>query len=189
MDGMWIVYAIAALVALILVVRFGKLLVWGVLIVGGVGAIVLLSATTRQQAAATQQVATAATLASAGQTTSSVGLTLLAVLLVVVVLGGGGVILFQRAKLRRIEQEPAGWREPSLPRSQGGPWLPGPNAQWQRGLPDGGDPMGQMMQGLLQLEMLRTLREMRGTGSRAPVLTAEPEVEYYDEGEVLDGWW
>ncbi len=187
LDPMWIVYGIAALAVLILVIRFGKLLVYGVLVIGGVGAILLLAATTRQQAAATQQVATAATLASAGQTTSSVGVTILAVLLVLVLLGTGGVIWFQRAKLRRYAEEPDGWREypPTLSRSRGGNWLPGPNANWQQSLPGGGDPTGQMMQGLLQLELLRAVREMRGGQPQPPpayYLPYAAEEEEDDEG-------
>ncbi len=166
MDPLWLVYGVAALAVLILVVKFGKMLVVGVLIIGVVGAIVLLAATTRQQAVATQQVATAATLASAGQTTASVGVSILAVLLVLVLLGAGSVILFQRARLRRYAAEPDGWREypPARARSRGGNWLPGPNAYWQRSLPEGGGDqgLGQAMQELVQLELLRTLRDMRG---------------------------
>ncbi len=178
MNPIYIVYGIAALAALILVLKFGKLLIYGVLGIGGVGAIVLLAATTRQQAVATQQVATAATLASAGQTTSSIGLTILAVLLVLVVLSGGGVILFQRARLRRYTDEPEGWRTypPARSRSRGGPWLPGPNANWQQALPDGGDQVGQLLQGLLQLELLCTMRSMGGAPGRQryDLATLEP---------------
>ncbi len=168
LNPVWILYAIAGLAALILVVRFGKMLVWGILLIGGIATLVLLASTTRQQAIATQQVATAATLASAGQTTSSVGVTILAVLLVVVLLGAGGVILFQRAKLRRYADEPEGWRQypPAHSRSRGG-WLPGPNANWQQpALPGSGDQFGQMLQELVGLEMLRAMRDMQGGPGR-----------------------
>jgi hypothetical protein len=190
LNPVWILYGVAALAALVLVVRFGKLLVWGVLLIGGIGAILLLASTTRQQAQATQQAVTAATLASAGQTTSSVGITILAVLLVLLLLGAGGVILVQRVKLRRIEQEMPRWREypPPFTRPHENAWLPGPNAHWQRAQPNSGDPLGQMLQGLLQLELLRALREMRTGGPRATgfgreyrFLEEAPPYEGYDD--------
>ena len=188
LNPVWIVYGVAALAVLILVVKFGKVLVVGVLLVGGTGAILLLASTTRQQAQATQQVATAATLASAGQTTSTIGVTILAVLLVLVTVVAGGVILFQQAKLRRYSDEPEGWRAypPAPPRSHGGTWHPGPNANWQRSLPEGGDQVGAMLQGLLQLELLRTLRDMRGGGPR--VARCNPEYRFLEEAPTSEGY-
>jgi len=150
----WIAFALIAIVlgVLLLLVRAVKagalLLLAGLLIV----AVITANISAAQQARATQAVAVAATTASAGQTIAIVAIILL-ILVVLALLALAGYLYL---RLRRAE-------------ARQGRWAPGPNALWRRE----GDPAAladpwQALQGLITLEVLRYLRELRQPLAGAP---------------------
>lgn len=125
-------------------------------------------------AAATRQIATAATVSATGQTVGSIAVIILATLLAVAL----GVIGYLSLRMRAGRGS--------------GKWISGPNAQWgrtgelenggaQRG---GGDPIAM----LVQLEVLRTMRELRGPaqGAQHYALPATGESDEQQQGWY--GW-
>ena len=186
-EPSWILYGLLGLGALILVARFGKLLVYGLLVVGVLGAITFVADALRQQAKATRQTATAATIATTGQTTGSVGQTVLAVALMLVLIGAATAIGYLLLRLRRIERRsarPQIVRRPSAGQSQS--WAPGPYAYWQRTPQPREADMQQAVQSLVQLELLRTLREMRSTAQMSQI--SLPLEEPMEDDDVTRGW-
>jgi len=161
-DPQWLLYAVLFILVVVLVVRYGKAL----LLVGALLALVAVAWAWGEQATATRQVATAATVSAAGQTAGSVTATVLATLLVVVLLAAGGAVVYLWLRMKALERQASG-----APRSR---WVAGPNARWEQAEPESRalptDPLGQ----LVQLEVLRTLRELRGTRQQ-PALTDEDE--------------
>jgi len=122
-----------------------------------------------EQASATRQIAAAATVSAAGQTAGSVTATVLTILLVLVLLGAGGAVGYLWLRMKRLERQLSG------PTPRTGRWASGPNARWEQADPEShavtADPLGQ----LVQLEVLRTLRELRGTRQAQPALTVEED--------------
>lgn len=121
-----------------------------------------------EQASATRQIAAAATVSAAGQTAGSVTATVLTILLVLVLLGAGGAVLYLWLRMKALERHLA-------PAPRTSRWVSGPNARWEQNEPESravtADPLGQ----LVQLEVLRTLRELRGTRQAQPALTVEED--------------
>ena len=174
-EPSWIVYGLLGVGALVLLARFGKVLVYGALIVGVLGAIAFV-------ADALRQTATAATVAATGQTASSVGQTVLAVLLLLVLLGAVVTIGYLLLRLRRAERRPPGLRQHGL-LDYSPTRFPDPNAYGSR-TPD----MGQAVNSLVQLELLRTLRELR-TPPEARFVLPPGDVAYEREDEDDDVTW
>jgi hypothetical protein len=186
-EPSWILYGLLGLGALILVARFGKLLVYGLLVVGVLGAIAFVADALRQQARATRQTATAATVAATGQTAGSVGQTVLAVALMLVLLGAAVAIGYLLLRLRRLERRAEGSqivRHASI--GQPTSWTSGPNAYWQRTPQPRQSDMQQAVQSLVQLELLRTLREMRSTAQISQ--NSLPLEEPLEDDDVAWGW-
>lgn len=131
--------------------------------------IALLAWALGEQASATRQVATAATVSAAGQTAGSVTATVLAILLVLVLLAAVGAVLYLWLRMKALERR-------SGPTQRASRWVAGPNARWEQAEPESravtADPLAQ----LVQLEVLRTLRELQGTRQQPPpALTVEEE--------------
>jgi hypothetical protein len=186
-EPIWILYGLLGLGALILVARFGKLLVYGLLVVGVLGAIAFVADALRQQAKATRQTAAAATLATTGQTAGSVGQTVLAVALMLVLIGAAVAIGYLLLRLRRVERRAEGSqivRHASI--GQPTSWASGPNAYWQRTLQPQQPDMQQAVQSLVQLELLRTLRELRSTAQISQ--SSLPLEEPLEDDDVAWGW-
>ncbi|MDX9955732.1 MAG: hypothetical protein RBT75_16645 [Anaerolineae bacterium] len=132
--------------------------------------IALLAWALGEQASATRQVAAAATVSAAGQTAGSVTATVLTIVLILVLLAAGGAVLYLWLRMKALE------RQLSAPAPRTSRWVSGPNARWEQNEPESravtADPLGQ----LVQLEVLRTLRELRGTTRQAqPALTVEED--------------
>jgi len=169
----WIAFAIILLVFgfLLLLVRAVKagalLLLAGLVIV----AVITANISAAQQARATQAVAVAATTASAGQTAATVAIILLIfVVLALLIVAGYLYIRLRRAETRQ------------------GRWAPGPNALWRRE----GDPAApadpwQVLQGLITLEVLRYLRDLRQPPAGA--LREEESLPVLWEGANEKEWW
>lgn len=175
-DPQWLLYAVLFILAVVLVVRYGKAL----LLVGALLALVAVAWAWGEQATATRQVATAATVSAAGQTAGSVTATVLATLLVVVLLAAGGAVVYLWLRMKALERQASG-----APRASR--WVAGPNARWEQVEPESralpADPLGQ----LVQLEVLRTLRELRSMSVRQqPALTDEDEVD--SDGDISWPW-
>ena len=172
-DPQWLLYAVLFILAVVLVVRYGKAL----LLVGALLALVAVAWAWGEQATATRQVATAATVSAAGQTAGSVTATVLATLLVVVLLAAGGAVVYLWLRMKALERQASGAPHASR-------WVAGPSARWEQVEPESralpADPLGQ----LVQLEVLRTLRELRGTRQQ-PALT-EDEVD--SDGDISWPW-
>jgi hypothetical protein len=188
-EPIWILYSLLGLGALILVVRFGKVLVYGLLMIGALGIVMFLADALRQQARATQQTATAATLATTGQTAGTIGQSVLLGLLLLVILCGAGLSGYLYLRLRRTERRPEMYPRQRGPVHEKATWVSGPDAQWQR-RPTQPDP-GTAIQALVQVELLRTLRELRAPTQRsAPVLPPTEEGYAHEEQDeaVYWGW-
>ncbi len=155
--------------------RRGRIeLLLGVAVVGLIGWVLLT------QAQATRQAASAARVAASGQTVTSLGLVLVVGVLVGVLLAGGGVVVFLWAQLQRAQRLARRRQEPGS-----GRWQAGPNAYWGRAdepprdLPTGAHPLD----ALVQLEVLRMLREMRPPERPAALPLEDREREGSDENE------
>lgn len=174
-DPQWLLYAVLFILVVVLVARYGKAL----LLVGALLALVAVAWAWGEQATATRQVATAATVSAAGQTAGSVTATVLATLLVVVLLAAGGMVVYLWLRMKALERQARG------PAPRASRWVAGPNARWEQAEPESralpADPLGQ----LVQLEVLRTLRELRGTRQQ-PALTDEDEVN--SDGDISWPW-
>ena len=162
----WLFYGVVLVVGVLLLARFGKVLLGVGLLLG----VLVLIGALGAQATATRQVATAATVSAAGQTANSVAVTVLALVWGVTLLLALALSLYFWLRLRRAErQAPAA-----------GPWLAGPPAQWGRETAPPGAGLEQTLSALVQLELLRTLRSWRGTGVSdagvSPLPAAEEEV-------------
>lgn len=189
-EPLWIVYGLLGVGALVLLARFGKILVYGALIIGGLAAVAAVADALRQQARATRQTATAATVAATGQTASSVGQTVLGVLLLVVLISAAVAIGYLLLRLRRAERGHPGNPQRVRPASAAPPtsWTSGPNAYWQQTPHSQPPDMQQAVQSLVQLELLRTLRELRTPPDARYALPpggSEPEGE---DDDVTWGW-
>lgn len=119
-------------------------------------------------AAATRQVATAATVSAAGQTAGTIAVTILATLLAITL----GVIGYLSLRLRAAGNSAAGR------------WMPGPNARWGRieSAPQPEMPQSDPLNTLLQLELMRYMRELHNPVQIAPALRME------DSNENWTGW-
>ena len=148
---MWLYIGGGALLLIILVAFWRKLL-RAAMILAGLGVALALAWTLAMQSTATKEVATAATVSAAGSTAGNVATTLLAFLLAVVTIVAGTYIFLLR---RRLHAQ----------RLQDPQWLPGPNAQWGR-LSNPAAP-GDALGALIQIEVLRALRELRADRSVA----------------------
>jgi hypothetical protein len=166
-----------------LLARFGKILVYGALVIGGLGAIAFVADALRQQARATRQTATAATVAATGQTANSVGQTVLAVLLLVVLLTAAVAIGYLWLRLRRAEQR-AGYHQPRDHRGR----LISTQAEQSVGYEPQMD-VGQSLNMLLQMELLRSMRELRNPQQPQPTQIAIEDYGYDEEETTDDGLW
>lgn len=171
----WITIALIAIVlgVLLLLARAVKagalLLLAGLLII----AVITANISAAQQARATQAAAVAATTASAGLTAATVAIILLILVVLVLLVLAGYLYL----RLRRVE-------------AQRGRWAPGPNALWRRGgdsFPAPATDPWQALQGLITLEVLRCLREMRQPPAGA--LREEDNLPVLWEGANEKEWW
>jgi hypothetical protein len=186
MDAKTWAYIIGGLVLLVMVVALWRRLLRAALILAGLAVAVVIAWTIAMQATATKQTATAATVSAAGSTAGNIAVLLLVGLLVLVVLIAGGYILLLRWRLRG-----------QLPRRLGDPagrWLPGPNAQWGRA-GDGIAPTRETLGALIQLEVLRALRDLRNPAPSSLPLgyTWEDEDDgggdYERAGDPDPLWW
>jgi hypothetical protein len=137
---------------LVILVAFWRKLLRAVMILAGLGVALALAWTLAMQSTATKEVATAATVSATGSTAGNIAATLLAFLLAVVTIAGGAYIFLLR---RRIYTQRL--RDPQ--------WLPGPDAQWGR--PSNPAAPGEALGALIQIEILRALRELRADHSVA----------------------
>ncbi len=188
-EASWILYGLVGLGALILVARFGKQLLRAILILAGAVAVTAVAVALLSQSRATQQTATAATIATAGQTAGTISQTVLLVLLLLVILCGVGLSGYLYLRLRRAERRPGMYPRQRGPAHEKTVWVSGPDAQWQR-RPTQSDP-GTAIQALVQVELLRTLRELRTPTQRsAPVLppTEEGYVNEEQDDTIYWGW-
>jgi hypothetical protein len=139
------------------------------------------------QAQATREAATAARVAATGQAVTSGGLVL--VLVVGVLLGVLGVLLGLGLWFRGTRQSQAQGRPFDYAQgrpfdcAQGRQWVAGPNAQWGR--VEQRSPAS--VDALVQLEVLRTLREIRGPEPEAEQRALPGEVEQ-GGGDVWEAW-
>jgi hypothetical protein len=192
-EPVWIVYGLVGLGALLLIVRFGKQLLRAVLFVVGAAVIITIALALLQQSRATQQTATAATLATTGQTASSLGQTILVSVLLLVLLGGAGLSGYLYLRLRRAERGsfPLRQRSPTtwpLVNASRPTCTPEPEARWQH-QPTPSD-VGATVHSLVQLEVLRTLRELRAPAQpRPPTLPAGEDKTYAYESEDNGPYW
>lgn len=152
---------------LIVVVALWRKLLRAVMILAGLGVALALAWTLAMQSTATKEVATAATVSAAGSTAGNIAATLLAFLLAVVTIVAGTYIFLLR---RRIQDPQAMHLSP-----QGNVTAPG-------------DALG----ALIQIEILRALRELRADRSVDLVPydawdEAEDAGEPYREPDPL--WW
>lgn len=193
LEPVWIAYGLVGLAALLLLVRFGKQLLRGILLLVGAAVVVTIARALLHQSRATQQVATAATLATSGQTASSLGQTILISVLLLVLLGGAGLSGYLYLRLRRAERgasplrqrRQATWPRVNTARPT---WTPEADARWQ-GQPTPSD-VGATVHSLVQLEVLRTLQELRAPAQpRPPTLPAVEEETYANEFEDAGPYW
>ena len=153
---------------LVVLVAFWRKLLRAAMVLAGLGVALALAWTLAMQSTATKEVATAATVSAAGSTAGNIAATLLAFLLAAVTIVAGVSIVL----LRRRLHDPQAMHWPA----QGNPTPPG-------------DALG----ALIQIEILRALRELRADHSTdlAPYVA-------WDEAEDADApysepddpmWW
>ena len=180
LDTMMWLYVGGGALLLIILVAFWRKLLRAVMILAGLGVALALAWTLAMQATATKEVATAATVSAAGSTAGNVGTTILAFLLTVATIVAGTYIFLLRRRIQTLYNSPDD------------AWLPGPNAKWGRAGPAAapGDALG----ALIQIEVLRALRELRtDRGVALAPYDAWDEAEDagdgygYDEPDPL--WW
>lgn len=132
------------------------------LLAAGVIAGLIASVASAEQARATQAAASAAAVASTSQALATVAI----VLLVIAVLALLVLVGYLYLRLRRAEV-------------QRGRWAPGPNALWRRA---GEEPdFSQALQGLVTLEILRALRDLRHP---PPTIQEQNALALFE-----DDWW
>ena len=142
---MWLYIGGGAIILVVAAALWRKLLRAAMILVG-LGIALALAWALAMQSTATKEVATAATVSAAGSTAGNVAATILAFLLFVATLGGGVYIFLLRRRIQTLYNSPDD------------AWMPGPNAQWGRAGPAApGDALG----ALIQIEVLRALRELR----------------------------
>lgn len=187
LEPTWIASGLLGLGALLLIVRFGKQLLRAALFVGGAAVIITIALALLQQSRATHQAATAATIATTGQTASSLGQTILVTVLLLGVLGGAGLCGYLYLRLRRAERWPGMYPRQRGPVPEKTAWVSGPDAQWQR-RPTQPDP-GTAIQALVQVELLRTLRELRAPTRRSAPGLPPAEDGYVNEEQDEEIYW
>jgi hypothetical protein len=114
-----ILWAVAAVLAGLALLRIGRQLAIFLLAIGGIGVVGIVAYAALAQAQATRQAAAAAAAASAGQTLATVAIVLLLLLLVAAGVG----ILYLRWRLQRERGQRRGREDHRAP---------GPNATWGR---------------------------------------------------------
>ena len=179
LEAMTWLYIGGGALLLIILVAFWRKLLRAAMILVGLGIALALAWTLAMQATATKEVATAATVSAAGSTAGNIAATLLAFLLAVVTIVAGTYIFLLR---RRLHAQ----------RLQDPQWLPGPNAQWGRASNPAAT--GEALGALIQIEVLRALRELRtDRGVALAPYDAWDEAEDagdgygYDEPDPM--WW
>lgn len=158
-----LIYSGGALLALILLVVFWRRVVRALLLLAGLGAGGLLAWAFAQQATATRKVAEVATVAARGSAAGNVAVALLALFVI-----GAGVIGY--VALRRYLTRYTTWGDYATPLQQPVSY-PGVADQ-------------SSLNALVQLEVLRALREMRAP--QAPAMLAVRESDD-DDGNPM--WW
>lgn len=148
------------------------------------------------QAQATREAATAARVAATGQTATSFGLVLLVGVLAGVLLAGGGVIAFLWLRLQREQAlrlragQALRLRRHAQGEPEDGRWAAGPNAYWGRAEePARPGPGATPLDALVQLEVLRMLRELRPPARAAALPLESRETEADDDDEAWRGWY
>jgi hypothetical protein len=163
---MWL-YATGAVVLVVLVTAFWRKIVRAVLLLAGMGLVGLIAWAFAQQATATRQVATAATAAARGGAAINI---VVAVLAGVFCLGAAVLAVYVLARRWMLQQE---WGAARM-----GAALPYPQMQAPQ-MHDSG-----AVNALVQLEVLRALRDLRSPQQTALVLERD---EGDDDGYA--GWW
>jgi len=168
MTSIWL-YVGGAVLAIILLAAFWRKIVRAILLLTVLGVGGLIAWAFAQQASATKQVATAATAAARGSAAGNVALLLVVGLFVIGALVAGYVAL-RRYLARRDEAE---WYDYT------------PQFQLPTAYPSVPDQSVASVNALVQLELLRALRDLRAPQTTA--LVALP-----DDGDDDDGvpvWW
>ncbi len=130
---------------------------------GVIAGLIALSVASAEQARATQAAASAAAVASTSQALATVAIVLLVIAVLALLVLAGYLYL----RLRRAEDV------------QRGRWAPGPNALWRRA---GEEPdFSQALQGLVTLEILRALRDLRHP---PPTIQEQNALALFE-----DDWW
>jgi hypothetical protein len=154
METITWLYILGGLGLLVAVAIFWRRLLRAALILAGLGVALAFAYAFAMQAAATRQTATAATVAATGSTAGNVATAALALALLAVVVIAGGYILWLRWQMR-------GGAPPRL----GG----------QRGAQLDAGGMGDALNALVQIELLRALRDLRDPGPAALPYTWEDD--------------
>ena len=145
------------------------------------------------QAQATRQTAVAARAAATGQTATSIVIVLLVGVLIGALVIGGLAILYLWLRLRR-ETRRARRRTAGQNRRGSRRWQSGPNAYWNRvddpalaaRAPQGAG----ALDALVQIEVLRMVRELRGSAPPAlPIAPQETAADDEDNDEIWQTWY
>lgn len=165
MTNIW-VYIIGAALLILLVAVLWKKIVRAILLLAGLGLAGAVVYTLAQQASATRQVATVATVAARGSTAGAMAVAMLLALILIGVVVGGYVAL-RRWYLART--------------GQGMPWDYVP--QLQQPYHPGMDAAS--VNALVQLEVLRALRELRTPQAQTMLAVRDEE----DDSDDYGAWW
>jgi len=160
------IYIIGGVVAVLLVAILWKRIVRAIALLGGLGLAGMLVWTFAQQATATRQMATATTIAVRGSAAGNI-----AVVALLIVIGLFAVLCGYVA-LRR-------WY---LSKTRDGDWSYPPYLQ-QQPYPNALPPTS--FYALMQLEILRALRDLRAPQSSAMLVARDDD----DDTEDVAGWW
>ena len=167
-EAMVALIGLAVALTTILSIRFGRQIARGLLIIGGLAAVIAIAYALAEQARASRQAAKAASIAAAGQAVESVAVTLLATLLVIVVILAAAAVVYLLFRIKRAES------------GRGRKWLPGPNARWQQ-VETGSASQAAALNQLIMMEVLRTLRSLRQPPMQPPCLpTGRPTLPGQD---------
>lgn len=162
-----LIYAIGAAVAILIIVIWWKRIVRAVILLAGLGLAGAVVYAFAQQATATRQVATAATVAARGSAAGNVAIALLLALIFMGVVVCGYVVLRRWYLARTGQVSP--WNE----------YAPQFQQHHYPSVPDTSS-----INTLVQLEVLRTLRELRAAQSTTMLAVRDD-----DDGADYGAWW
>lgn len=156
-EAMVVLIGLAVALTGVLLIRIGRQIARGLLIIGGLAAVIAIAYALAEQARASRQAAKAVSIAAAGQAVESVAVTLLATLLVIVVILAAAAVVYLLFRIKRAES------------GRGKKWLPGPNARWQQ-VETGRASQAATLNQVIMMEVLRTLRSLRRPQMQPPSL-------------------